>query len=455
MFRQISFGLGAIAWLASHFCRADALDNWAAQQLATSNILTDVTFGNGVHVIVGYGGELWTSPDSINWTRRSFASSMRFLGVTFGNGVFVAGGSQPFPGGTNGAGTIQTSTDGVNWSATAQSGYCNNYNGAAFANDKFIVVGDFVNIGTSSDGYAWTGPNLSGGSSPTLNNSTFGNGTYVVACSGGNVWSSTTLPRTGLPSPIGVSNFHNVGASSDLLGVAYGSSVFVAVGNGGTIATSPNGDNWTLRSSGTTNNLYAIAFGNGSFVAVGSGGTILTSTDGVAWSARTSGTANLLRGVAFVNDRFIAVGVNGTVTRSGVTATNGTVANISTRSLVQAGDNVMIAGVIVQNGSKTVLIRAIGPSLANAAVSNPLADPSLELRQGNTLLAANNDWGTTQIGGLITEDQVAQIQASTVAPTSAKESALIVTLPAGAYTAVVRGVGGGAGVGLVEVFALP
>jgi hypothetical protein len=114
-----------------------------------------------------------------------------------------------------------------------------------------------------------------------------------------------------------------------LNGVAYGNGRFVAVGNGGTILTSPDGVSWTQRTSGTIYPLYGVAYGNGTFVAVGgyfdyygfsdymsSASTILTSTDGVNWTRRTSGTDNRLLGVTYGNGLFVAVGKDGTILTS-------------------------------------------------------------------------------------------------------------------------------------------
>jgi hypothetical protein len=70
-------------------------------------------------------------------------------------------------------------------------------------------------------------------------------------------------------------------------------------------------------------------------------------------------------------------------------------------------------------------------------------------------LAGNDDWQTTQLGGIITSDQSAAIQNSGLAPGNPAESAIIATLAPGAYTAIAQGVNGGTGVGLIEVFALP
>jgi fibronectin-binding autotransporter adhesin len=135
---------------------------------------------------------------------------------------------------------------------------------------------------------------------------------------------------------------------------------------------------------------------------------------------------------------------------------NGAVlANISTRGFIQTGDNVMIGGFIVVGQSMNVLVRATGPSLIPFGINNALANPRLELHDGNGTLAANDDWQTTQISGIIASDQSAAIQGSGLAPSNAAESAIIATLAPGNYTAIAQGVNGGTGVGLIEVFALP
>jgi hypothetical protein len=132
--------------------------------------------------------------------------------------------------------------------------------------------------------------------------------------------------------------------------------------------------------------------------------------------------------------------------------------NISTRGFVQTGNNVMIGGFIIQGaGPKTVIMRAIGPELAAPPfnIPNTLADPTLELHDGTgTLIASNDNWQTTVIGGIITANQVSAIQNSGHAPTQASESAIIATLQPGNYTAIVRGVNNTTGVALVEVYDL-
>jgi len=119
-------------------------------------------------------------------------------------------------------------------------------------------------------------------------------------------------------------------------------------------------------------------------------------------------------------------------------------ANVSTRGFVQTGDNIMIGGIIIAgDGSLRVVLRALGPSLP---VAGKLMDPNLELRDANGgLLAANDDWRTAQ---------EAEIIGAGLAPESDRESAIVQMLPAGNYTALVRGNGGSTGLALVEAFAV-
>ena len=130
--------------------------------------------------------------------------------------------------------------------------------------------------------------------------------------------------------------------------------------------------------------------------------------------------------------------------------------NISTRAFVQTGNDVMIGGFIVQGTQpKRVIIRAIGSELTQYGVPNALADPTLELHnRTGALIASNNNWVTTIIGGIITANQVRDIQTSGHAPRDGRESAIIADLPPGNYTAIVRGVNNTTGVALIEVYDL-
>jgi hypothetical protein len=122
-------------------------------------------------------------------------------------------------------------------------------------------------------------------------------------------------------------------------------------------------------------------------------------------------------------------------------------ANIATRGLVQTGDNVLIAGTIILGTvPQNVLICALGPSIP---VAGQLADPTLELHDGNgALMEANDNW--------IDSANKQAIFDTGAAPTNNLESAIIGTLPANGaqYTAIVRGANNTTGIAVVEVFAL-
>jgi hypothetical protein len=130
------------------------------------------------------------------------------------------------------------------------------------------------------------------------------------------------------------------------------------------------------------------------------------------------------------------------------TPTVSSLGNISTRLRVQAGDNVLIGGMIATGTvDKKVIMRAMGPTLTEFGVPGALADPTLELYQGNVLLASNDNWRSSP--------QQAEIASSGLAPGKDAESAIIWTLtPNQNYTAIVRGKDGQTGVGVVEAFDL-
>jgi cyclophilin family peptidyl-prolyl cis-trans isomerase len=164
--------------------------------------------------------------------------------------------------------------------------------------------------------------------------------------------------------------------------------------------------------------------------------TVPSSTDGVAYTAIMRGVNNTT-GVGVVEVYDLDSGPGSTLL------------NISTRGQVGTDPNALIGGFTLGGTeAKTVLVRAIGPSLTGFGIPNALVDPTLELRnaQGG-LVDSNDDW--------MNSPQKTQIQNSGVAPSDAKESAVVQTLAAGQYTAVVHGANGGTGVGSVEVYQLP
>lgn len=162
-------------------------------------------------------------------------------------------------------------------------------------------------------------------------------------------------------------------------------------------------------------------------------------------STASSGTVSPMQTTTYTVRGVNANGMSN-VASATVATVNGRVVNLSSRSQVLTGNDVMIAGFIIQGATaKTVVVRARGPSLAASGVANPLANPTVRLVGASTNVnVLNDDWRTAS--------NAAAIEASGFAPTHDRESAVLATLPPGPYTAIVSGVAGGTGVGLVEVF---
>jgi len=130
--------------------------------------------------------------------------------------------------------------------------------------------------------------------------------------------------------------------------------------------------------------------------------------------------------------------------------------NISARSQVGTGGDILIAGFVVAgNVTKRVLIRGVGPALAQFGVGGVLADPQLSLyRQGSASAMAQNDNWLTATNAPQVGLAAGQVGAFSLAPNS-RDAALLVTLEPGAYTAQVSGVGNSTGVALIEIYEVP
>ena len=133
-------------------------------------------------------------------------------------------------------------------------------------------------------------------------------------------------------------------------------------------------------------------------------------------------------------------------------STDSVLSNISTRSETRLGEQVQIAGFyIAGNQPKRVLIRALGPALTKSGVTGVLADPTLSLYSGENDIADNDDWSESS-------DSAEAIQSATnragaaALPADSTDSAIVVTLAPGGYTALVTGINGQTGVTLIEVY---
>ena len=118
--------------------------------------------------------------------------------------------------------------------------------------------------------------------------------------------------------------------------------------------------------------------------------------------------------------------------------------NFSTRGTIGTGENILIGGFVIRGTApQRVLVRATGPSLTSFGVTGAISDTIVQIWQGSTMLAENDDWKTTQ---------QAAITATGFSPLNDREGAILMTLPPGAYTTTIRGKNNVTGVGLVEAF---
>jgi hypothetical protein len=365
-----------------------------------------------------------------------------------------------------GSGTIgEYATSGATVNPALITGLTNPY-GVAVSGDKLFFTN--INSGTISE-YTTAGVPVNGslitGLSGPWGIAVFGTNLFVVNNGTGIIGKYTTSGATVNASLItGLSGATDIAVSDD------GAYLFVANSNINTIGkytTSGATVNASLIPSLHTP--YGIAVsGSNLFVANENNGTIgkYTTSGASVNVALISGLSQPVAIAVSLENLFVVEHFSqriGKYTTSGATVNASLVAglplpqavavvpksilaNISTRLRVETGDNVLIAGFIVTGAQpKKVIVRAIGPSLP---VVGKLADPTLELRDGNGgLIRVNDNWRTDQEGEII---------ATGVPPSSDLESAIVATLPANgsAYTAIVRGVNNGTGIGLVEAYDL-
>src|SRR5689334_18060877 len=182
-----------------------------------------------------------------------------------------------------------------------------------YANEQFVAAGSSYTIASSSNGIDWT-LRTNGTESSVFNAVVSAKGIFVA---GGQLGAFRALSSDGITW----SNSQATLGVEAINGLTFANGVFVAVGHGllentAYILTSPDGTNWDTRRPFTTNELHAVAYGTNVFVAVGDRGTILSSPNGTNWTIRPSPTSVSLRAVTFNGSRFIAGGDIGRVVSS-------------------------------------------------------------------------------------------------------------------------------------------
>lgn len=239
------------------------LITWTQIASPADEPLSDVVYTGsdsipGSFVAVGGWGSVLVSNDGSSWQKHSAQLTMSAISVHDGTLVAVGGG-----------GTILRSTDMMNWShrSSGTQGYLLD---VAYGSGGFVAVGDGGTIVMSQDdGQSWTLQNS--GTTATLRGVAFGDGRFVAVADSGEVLTSTNGQSWMLQGEsLGMYGGFDVYYSAQVPG-------FMTLGPDGSMATSPDGVNWTQHHCGTSNSLLVSIFGNGSFFVAGGGCTILQS----------------------------------------------------------------------------------------------------------------------------------------------------------------------------------
>ncbi len=206
-------------------------------------------------------------------------------------------------------------------------------------------------------------------------------------------------------------------------------------------ATIAGNDNWG--SAATSPELATAAAATGAFSLPDNSldAALLTTLDSGAYTIQVTGPPSAT-GIALAE-------IYDTATTTGARLTN-----LSVRSQIGTGDRILIVGFAVTGTApKKLLVRGVGPGLAQFGVGGLLADPQLFVFSGANVIASNNDWGSSTTSPTIVSAN-AQVGAFALGDGS-RDSALVATLLPGTYTAQLSGVGGASGVALVELYELP
>jgi hypothetical protein len=438
------------------------------------------SYANGIFAAVTSQGSLLTSTDGLTWSRQTVDQGVWLVSIAYGNGKWVVVGDK---------GTILVSSDLKTW-VYAKSGTSNKLNGILWngpaptgmelTQDQmltlWVAVGEAGTILTSPDAINWTlQPSIPGvtgflhGITSNINyyplpiSEQSNNALLVCGANGVLLAAPPNGLFGGIYSSLGLSTSQNLEA---VLAEPNGLPA-VAVGWGGTLlyggasvtpGLDPGPPNFSLSPTVTPNVIFrGLTYGNGYWVAAGEQGTIFTSTDGINWKQRYSGdspstlTTSTLLSAAYSStlQRFVITGTGGTILVSSPAPT--VFANVSTRGYVSNSQTFIGGFVIEGTAPRTILIRADGPVLSAFSVASPLPDPVLTVYNGNgTVIATNAGW-TTNTNPTFISTAALEVGAFAL-PSLSPDSALLLMLQPGAYTAQITSASGVSGTVLFEAY---
>jgi hypothetical protein len=336
-------------------------------------------------------------------------------------------------------------------------------------------------VASNSPAYQWMingSTPVAGATSPILliSNAAASVGTYTCVATNAAGSATSNAATVAIDHTTDIGRLVNISCRAT---VGTGANILIAgfvVGGAGTTGTEP----LLVRGSGPA----LVPFGVAGALAdpqlqLYSGSTVLGTNDGwagdaqiastaaavgaFAWGSPTSHDAAVLESLSAgaytaqiageSGDTGVALAEVYDANRAGTYAlTTPRIVNISARVQVGTGGNILIAGFVIGGStSETVLIRASGPALVPFGVTGTLPDPKLQLYSGSTLLGQNSGWG----GNAQITNAASQVGAFAWANPSSNDSAILATLPPGAYTVQVSGASNDSGVALIEVYEIP
>lgn len=288
--------------------------SWSVQSSTTTQALQDIVSNNiNMFVAVGNAGTVLTSSDGASWTARVSNTTNDLRAIAYGNGLYMAVGNNS---------TVITSVDSINW--TLQAGIDSQpLNDVIFDGSQFVLVGDQANVFTSTDGISFVP--ASAGDNRNFTGIAYDNSDLIRAGTNTEIFKSAD----------GI-NWSQVTSQSYVINqVEFFNDAFIAVGDGGLVLTSSNGNTWTMQTTPTTNNINDVFWFSGLdvqgspfslYVAVGDSGLLMTSIDAITWQVEVTGAGILNENFYAIdhdNDYFVAVGQNGKILVRNNTATPG------------------------------------------------------------------------------------------------------------------------------------